>query len=165
LSHGSASGNAGFIIWKWNSAASRMLPREELKTAVRITEIAITPRKNGTNDHELCTVPPNRNAGTCHRAQTKPRIRPAHSGANRRCSRGSPRPRHPNSSIGPNIRARANAGKTPCHGENGKSVTVPATAALAYTIAGTPISRNTHHARGIRHRVSRRRKPPRPWVP
>src|SRR5215204_5345982 len=118
----------------------RMLPLAALNIGVTITPKDNTPSAYGPIDHALCGVPLSRKAGKCHKPQMAPRMRLAHSGANRRCNSGSAKPRQPNSSpTGPIKSVVASAGSKVYKGENGKgSSIVPFMAAPRYFTAGMP---------------------------
>ncbi len=166
VSQGWASGHSGLFIWKWYTTAIRRLPRALLNKGARMTEMATTPAKKAGNDQALCAVPLSRKAGMCQAAQMIPRIRPAQNGLNLRCNRGRATPRHPNSSIGPRNKASPIAGSTRYQGEKGNgSLIVPFNAAPAKKITGMPRIRYNHHNLEARHRVSRRKKLPKPLEP
>lgn len=60
----------------------------------------------------------------------------------------------------------ANAGSTVYQGVNGNgSPILPLMAAPKYFTAGIPMSKKAHQPSGIRHRVIRRQKRPRPLLP
>src|SRR5215213_1458833 len=103
----------------------RMLPLAVLNIGVTITPKDNTPSAYGPIDHALCGVPLSRKAGKCHKPQMAPRMRLAHSGANRRCNSGSAKPRQPNSSpTGPIKSVVASAGSKVYQGENGKGSSI-----------------------------------------
>src|ERR671918_3035601 len=97
----------GLLTWKWNNAATRMLPRAALNIGVTMTAIASTPTKNTGNDHAVYFVPLSSQAGACQIPHRAPRISDAVNGVWRRCSNGRASAGHPDCFTGPNTTAKA----------------------------------------------------------
>src|ERR1051325_9233830 len=113
--------------------AINRLPREALNSGVRMTVMAISPRKKGPNDQALWGVPLSAKDGACQTAQTTPRRMLAQNGGKRRCNKGKASPRQPNSSpSGPSNRDWTSAGKTMIQDAKGNGLfRVPLIAAAA----------------------------------